>query len=74
MIFYKITKEQAELIGLFEYEPNKVFNPFVGEQVDGCFIIEKSMYDLLKDTEQFKKIDFTKVKTITELNLKPYEI
>lgn len=62
MIFYKITKAQAQSIGEFSYgEIN--FSPFVREQTDGTYIVAENMYEALKDTDQFKQIDWSKVPT-----------
>jgi len=67
--FYKITKAEASLIGYFEYAQNKAFNPFVGEQVDGNYLISETMYDLLNGSDEFKKISFGGKTTITKGNL-----
>ena len=67
--FYKITKEEAEAIGRFEYAPNKAFDPFVSEQNDGSYIASEEMYILLKEKEEFKKIDWTGKKTIEKNSL-----
>ena len=67
--FYKITKAQAELIGQFEYAPNQMINPFVGEQVDGCYLVSEKCYELLKDHEKIKQVDFAKCEKLSEDNL-----
>jgi hypothetical protein len=69
--FYKITKAQATQIGKFEYSPSKWFNPFVGEQVDGTYIISEEMYSLMKETVKFQQIDFNSLPTITKEELQP---
>lgn len=73
MSFYKITKEQAQLIGKFEYEKWQMFDPFVGEQKDGTYLVDEKMYQLLKERSEFKKLDFTKQAFITKqsVDLKP---
>lgn len=58
--FYKITKAQAEVIGRFVYQEASEFDPFVGEQIDGTYLIEASLYERLKDRPEMKKVDFTK--------------
>ena len=67
--FYKITKGEAELIGVILYEENKEFNPFVGEQTDGTFLISEKMYELLKNTEQFQRVNFSEKQKISSVNL-----
>lgn len=64
-MFYKVSEVQAEVIGRFEYSPNEYFDPFINEQTDNTYLISETMYQLLKDTEQFKKIDFSQLVTIT---------
>jgi hypothetical protein len=56
--FYIITPSEATLITKFMYGEYLEFDPFVGEQVDGNFIVEEIMYNLLKDTEQFGRVDW----------------
>lgn len=67
MIFYKISKEQANLVGEFSYgEIN--FSPFVREQKDGCYIVSEVMYQILKDTDQFKQINWDELEKISTFN------
>ena len=62
MIYYKVTKSQAEILGEFSYgEIN--FSPFVRPQTDSTYIVASDMYEILKDTDQFKKIDWENVET-----------
>lgn len=62
MTYYKVTKAQADILGEFSYgEIN--FSPFVREQTDGTYIVAENMYEALKDTDQFKQIDWNKVPT-----------
>lgn len=67
--FYIISSAQAAIIGKFMYGENKQFDPFVGEQIDGNFIISETMCSLLKDTEQFKRIDFSSLTLIPQNEL-----
>ena len=67
MYFYKITQEQADLLGEFSHN-NINFSPYVRQQKDDTFIVSQSIYELLKDTEQFKKIDWTNVETTETFN------
>lgn len=64
--FYKITKEQSNLIGRFDYDPNKQIDPYVGEQKDGTYLVSEFMYELLKDRTEINKVDFTKCEKITK--------
>lgn len=67
--FYVITKEQADLLTRFEYEPGKVFDPYITDG-NGNYYVSNEMYNLLKDTPQFKKIDFTQLQTVNEIPFK----
>jgi UDP-N-acetyl-D-mannosaminuronate dehydrogenase len=73
-IFYKITKEQAELIGRFYYAKDKAFDPFVSEQKDGTYLLSEKMYLVLKDHANFKKINFDEIQKIDETKVDPKEI
>ena len=67
--FYKITKEEADAIGRFEYATNQAFDPYVSEQTDGTFLVSQSLYNLLKEEEEIKKVDFEKKQTISKNEL-----
>ena len=71
--FYKITKNQADLIGRFEYAPHQMLDPFVGEQEDGTYLISEKMYELLKNRDEIKQIDFSKCELIEKTKLKTKE-
>jgi hypothetical protein len=63
----KITKTQAELLG--EFTANGInFSPFVREQKDGSYLVADDIYESLKDTDQFKLIDWSEVPTVTDFN------
>lgn len=63
----KITKTQAELLG--EFTANGInFSPFAREQKDGSYLVAEDIYNALKDTDQFKLIDWSEVPTVTEFN------
>ena len=64
--FYKITKAEAFLIGRFEYLPNKMVDPFMGEQKDGTYLVSEKMYTLLNKNPNFEKVDFNKCEKIDE--------
>ena len=76
MIYYKITKEQANTLGEFTYNDVN-FNPFVRGQKDGKYIVSDNIYQFLKDTDQFKKIDWKNVETTEKfddlINILDYE-
>ncbi len=57
--YTQITSEEANLIGEFYYYNGKIFSPFVGKQANGNFIVSREMYDLLKDSTQFKTVDWS---------------
>lgn len=67
--FYKITPEEANTIGRFDYDINRSFDPFCGEQIDGSYLVSEEMYNLLKEHENFKKVDFSKKELIEEKDL-----
>lgn len=67
--FYKITPEEANIIGRFDYDTNSSFDPFCGEQSDDSYLVSEKMYTLLKEHENFKKVDFSKKELIEEKDL-----
>lgn len=69
--YYTITKEDAALITRFTYAPGQQVDPFVGEQKDGLVLVSEPMYKLLKNTPQFKKIDWNKVPLVPKDQLDP---
>lgn len=68
--FYKISKKEASEIGRFFYSENEMFDPFVGEQVDGSYIVSETIFIKLQDNENLKKINFKSKKLITDLSFK----
>jgi hypothetical protein len=58
MRFCKNTREEANLIGSFQTETG-TFNALEGEQEDGTFAVTEPQYEALKNTEQFKRIDWS---------------
>lgn len=68
--YYKITKAQADLIGKFNYSSFEAVDPYVGEQKDGSYLVSETIYNLLKDRAEIKKIDFTKLVKIDETTAK----
>ncbi len=75
-LYCEITPEEANVIGRFEYKPNHLFDPFVGKQVSGNYLVSKGMYELLEKTEQFKKIDWTEkqFKEVKELSFEKTDL
>ena len=70
--FYKISKLDANKVGSFEYETGYEFNPFCSEQVDGTYLVSFDLVKQLKDNENIKKVDWTKLEVInkTQINTK----
>lgn len=66
-MFYKITKQQAQLIGEFSHDEIN-FSPFVREQADGTYLVAEDIYEALKDTDQFKQIDWSTLPTTETFN------
>ena len=71
-IFYKISKLDANKVGSFVYEVGYEFNPFCSEQVDGTYLVSVDLVEQLKDNENIKKVDWTKLEVIdkTQINTK----
>ena len=74
--FYKISKLDANKVGSFEYETGCEFNPFCSEQVDGTYLVSVDLVEQLKDNENIKKVDWTKLEVIdkTQINTKETSI
>jgi hypothetical protein len=72
--FYKISKLDANKVGSFEYETGYEFNPFCSEQVDGTYLVEVSLVEQLKDNENIKKVDWTKLEVIDETQIDTKQI
>lgn len=70
--FYKISKLDANKVSIFEYETGYEFNPFCSEQVDGTYLVSVDLVEQLKDNENIKKVDWTKLEVInsTQINTK----
>ena len=70
--FYKISKLDANKVGSFVYETGYEFNPFCSEQVDGTYLVSVDLVEQLKDNENIKKVDWTKLEVInsTQINTK----
>ena len=71
--FYKISKEDADKVGYFEYQNGSAFSPFCAEQVDGTYLVSTSLVEQLKDNENIIKADWANMTIIdeTEIDTKP---
>jgi hypothetical protein len=67
--FYKISKEDANKVGSFEYEVGYEFNPFCSEQVDETYLVSVDLVEQLKDNENIKKVDWSKLEVIDETQI-----
>ena len=67
--FYKISKEDANKVGSFEYEVGYEFNPFCSEQVDGTYLIWVDLVQQLKDNINIKKVDWNQLEVIDETKI-----
>jgi hypothetical protein len=54
--FYKISKEDANKVGSFEYETGYEFNPFCSEQVDETYLVWVDLVEQKKITKILKKL------------------
>lgn len=70
-MFYKISKAQAQTLGKFEYAKNQMFDPFAGEQSDGYYLVSETMYEALKNSAAFKKLDWGSLSKISDTQLNP---
>lgn len=73
-IFYKISKEDADKVGYFEYDLGYAFSPFCAEQVDGTYLVSCSLVEQLKDNENILKADWSKMTVIDETEIDTKEI
>lgn len=67
--FYKISKEDANKVGSFEYETGYEFNPFCSEQVDETYLVWVDLVEQLKDNENIKKVDWSQLEVIDETQI-----
>ena len=56
--YYKITTEEAQSIGKFSINNIEAFDPFVGKQKDGTFLVRSDVYEKVKLMNQIKDINF----------------
>jgi hypothetical protein len=67
--FYKISKEDANKVGSFEYETGYGFDPFCNEQVDENYLVWVDLVEQLKDNENIKKVDWSQLEVIDETQI-----
>ena len=72
--FYKISKEDANKVGSFEYEIGYGFDPFCNEQVDETYLVWVDLVEQLKDNENIKKVDWSQLEIIDETQINTKEI
>ena len=72
--FYKISKDDANKVGYFEYGSGNAFSPFCSEQVDGTYLVSCSLVNQLKDNENIIKADWTKMAVINEGQIDTKEV
>lgn len=65
-MYYKINKEQANQIGIFQNEKG-LFSPWLFPQKDGSFLVDEDYYEKFKNSIQLKNIDFKKIEK-TDIN------
>lgn len=59
-MYYKINKQQADLIGEFTYRGIN-FSPYGRAQRNGFFLVSENMYNKLKGSAAFKKINWDSI-------------
>jgi hypothetical protein len=69
--FYKITKTQADSIGIFEFGNSEIFNPFCGEQNDGTYLVDVNLVERLQYNENIQKVDWKQLEIILETSSDP---
>ena len=67
--YYKISKTDANKVGIFNYGNAEIFNPFCSEQVDGTYLVSVDLVSQLSDNENIKKVDFSKLTIINETQI-----
>ena len=70
MNYYKLTKEQAQNLGRFEYEPKKFFDALACEQKDGTYLVGENVVEFLKDNNIIKTINWNIIQKTNVLDIK----
>lgn len=69
--FYHITKKQANDIGVVQLSKGFAFDPRVGEQTNGFYLVEESVYEQIKNTVP---LNVTYSKLSNQINLRQINI
>ena len=72
--FYKISKQDANKVGYFEYSGGNAFSPFCSEQVDGTYLVSCSLVEQLKDNANILKAEWSKMTIIDETEIDTKEV
>lgn len=72
--FYKISKEDADKVGYFEYETGKAFSPFCSQQVDGTYLVPTDLVERLKDNDNILKADWSAMTVINSTQIDTKQI
>lgn len=72
--YYIITKHQAKKIGRIDYAKGKRFDPFVGEQTNGFYLVSEQLYEAIKTRPEFENVSFTNTKKTSNINLRTHNI
>lgn len=64
--YYKITKEDADILGRFEYAPNHLFDPYCSEQKDGTYLVSEKMYQILKENQKIVDLNIKDKSKVTD--------
>jgi hypothetical protein len=66
-LVYKITKQEAALIGEFVYDGDIRFTPYCQETEDECYIITEQTYLLVQNRNEIKRVNFA-VKQLVDID------
>lgn len=72
--YYIITKHQAKQLGRIDYAKGKRFDPFVGEQTNGFYVVSEELYNEIKTRPEFENVSFANTKKTNTLNLRTNNI
>lgn len=72
--FYKISKEDADKVGYFEYQNGSAFSPFCAEQVDGTYLVSCSLVEQLKYNANILKANWKSMDVIDETEIDTKEV
>jgi len=66
-LVYKITKQEAALIGEFIYNGEIRFTPYCQETEDGCYIVTEQTYLIVQERDEIKRVNFA-VKQLVDID------